>query len=142
MDRGLHGGGAIGGDGVQPTGGRAAGCGESADGDAGSTGRSAEQRVCRRLCCGIGDCVCGGRGDAEPADAGVGSAGTGSGVDLQLHQAGDAVVACGAGACAGDCASGSMDCRAGIAGLADYGVDGCGAALGGGIRCALRVPGL
>ena len=76
-----------------------AGCGESADGDAGSCRReSLTQRVCRWVCSGFGRGVCAGCGDAEPADAGACAAGAGGGAGLQLHEAGDAVVAPGAGA--------------------------------------------
>ena len=78
---------------------------------------------------------------AEPAHAAALAGGVAGAAGLLVYEADHALVAPGAGPRAGHCAGRGMDCDPRRAGPAHPGADGSGALLGGGLRCAVRLPG-
>ena len=115
VDRGVHGFGAIGGDGVQP----GAGCGdrpaESANQDAASAGGDFVAWVRLGIHCVLEHYVFVRGAGVESTVLCAGSCGAGGADVLFLHQAVHFAVACGVGVLAGDRAGGGVDCDAGIA---------------------------
>ncbi len=133
---------ALGGDGLQPAGRPGFRCRQSADPDAGDSGRTAEQPLRSGLHDRRGGALLSGGGDAQSARPEALTARARVGALLFVYEALHRAVARRAGMGAGDCADRGLDCGARRDRCADAAAaEPRGAALDGGVRHHLCLSG-